>query len=118
MKMWIPPLVIQGMPLSGATIVYYYSYASLLAGMYLPRDPVRQKYCGESIAMIRTIRASSFGSDETVESILSESESMCRNMLLTPAGTAVVPTPTATGAPVYTPTPGSRATKTPSPANP
>ncbi len=38
-----PPVVIEGMELSGATIVYYYTYASLLAGMYLPRHPVRAK---------------------------------------------------------------------------
>ena len=99
-------------------MVYYYTYASLLAGMYLPRDPVRSTLLHGSDRDDPQIRASSFGSDETIASILDESESICRNMLSTPAAPRSAHR-TATGDPGPHPrTPASRPTKTPSPANP
>ncbi len=109
-----PPITIQGMELNGLTIVYYYTYASLLAGMYLPNDPTRSTYCDDSTTLIRQIRASSFSNDPTIQSILNESESICRSMkeqALTP-----VFTPTLQHGSASTPRPPTRTpvpTKTP-----
>ncbi len=74
------PIIIEGMNLTGLTVVYYYSYASLLAAMYLPSDARRANYCNEAMDMIGEIRASAYGSDQTISDILSESESICRAM--------------------------------------
>lgn len=110
-----PPIELEGMGLSGATVVYYYTYASLLAGMYLPRDPERSNYCAESLDVITEIRTSSFGGDETIGSILNESESICRSMMAV-KDTPVV-TPTATGLPLGYPTRTPVAARTPVPTS-
>jgi tetratricopeptide (TPR) repeat protein len=108
-------IAIKGMELNGLTVVYYYSYASLLAGMYLPRDERRANYCSESADLIREIRASPYGSDQTIGEILNESEAICRSMLTsgsytatpspTPSGTQRTPTPTPSRTPHRTVTP-------------
>lgn len=105
-----PPIEFkQGMPLSGATIVYYYTYASLLAGIYDPRDPKMANYCTNALSLIRTVRTSTFASDPTITSILNESEGICRStnasfaaQTATPSGK---PTPTAVRTPTLFPTP-------------
>jgi tetratricopeptide (TPR) repeat protein len=121
-----PAITIEGMELNGLTVVYYYSYASLLAGMYLPRDERRSTYCDQSTVLIRKIRASSYGADQTISEILNESEAICRAMLSggslptsEPAegmeGTPRAPTPTPTA--ILTPTlfPTPEFTSTPEP---
>jgi hypothetical protein len=110
------PIKIEARAISGQTIVYYYTYASLLAGMYLPRDPERQTYCDQSVELIQKIRTSSFASDPTIVGILNESEAMCRNMLVTPTGPVVTPSPTATGVYVGTLTSGPIRSATPEPS--
>jgi tetratricopeptide (TPR) repeat protein len=98
-----PAIAIEGMELSGQTVVYYYTYASLLAGMYLPRHPERSLYCTEALDVIGEIYSSPFGGDGLISSILAPSESICRN-----AAAAGVPTltPVPTGRPpIATPTP-------------
>ena len=71
------PITIERMDLSAATIVYYYTYASLLAGMYLPRHPQRSNYCIESMDVIDEISSSSFGSDSSIMEILAPSQAIC-----------------------------------------
>ncbi len=73
-----PAIEIEGMELSGSTVVYYYTYASLLAGMYLPRHPQRSLYCTESLDVIEEIYASPFSSDTTIMEILAPSEAICQ----------------------------------------
>jgi hypothetical protein len=92
------------MSLSSSTIVYYYTYASLLAGMYLPGQGERSKYCTESTNLIREIRSSSFGSDATIGSILNESEAICRSMTSGAGQTTATPSGMPTATPVKTPT--------------
>lgn len=87
---------IKGMGLNGLTIVYYYTYASLLAAMYQPHDPNRATYCTDATALIGEIRSSTFGNDTTITDILAESESICRSMLSAAAQTPSV-TPTGNG---------------------
>jgi len=107
------------MELNGLTVVYYYSYASLLAGMYLPRDDRRSHYCTESAELIRKIRSSSYGADQTIGEILNESESICRAMTSAGANATQSPTPTVTGTlrtPTPTPSRTPHRTPTPTPA--
>lgn len=75
-----PSIVIDRLELSGATVVYYYTYASLLAGMYLPRHEQRSNYCSEALEIIGEIRNSTFSSDQTIMDILAPSESICRDV--------------------------------------
>ncbi|MBE0697765.1 MAG: tetratricopeptide repeat protein, partial [Anaerolineaceae bacterium] len=98
-----PPITMEGMDLSAATVVYYYTYASLLAGMYLPRHPVRSQYCVESLNVINQISSSPFSSDETIMEILAPSQAICasasasptEDLTATPQVTATaIPTPT------------------------
>lgn len=99
-----PPISITGMELSSSTLVYYYTYASLLAGMYLPRDPTRSTYCTEATALIREIRASTFGSDPTVISILDESDSICKTMTSGSTSATATPSGKLSPTPIHTPT--------------
>jgi tetratricopeptide (TPR) repeat protein len=95
-----PAIEFEGMELSGQTVVYYYTYASLLAGMYLPRHPERSLYCAEALDVISILRRSSFGGDQLINDILAPSESICsavRNAevpTLTPVPTGRPPTQT------------------------
>jgi tetratricopeptide (TPR) repeat protein len=75
-----PPIVIEGMELNGLTVVYYYTYASLLAGMYLPRDVRRSSYCDDSTRLIQEIRTSTYANEQIILDILAESEFICRTM--------------------------------------
>jgi hypothetical protein len=72
------PITITGMKLTGLTVVYYYSYASLLAAMYLQNDARRANYCVEAQDLIDEIRASTYGSDTVINDIITESENICR----------------------------------------
>lgn len=82
---------IEGMAISPNTLVYYYTYGSVLASLSRPR----QNYCGEAAQVFNEIRASPFGSDPTVLAIIAEGEAICRNI--------GAPRPSAT--PQVTPTP-------------
>jgi tetratricopeptide (TPR) repeat protein len=100
-----PPIEIEGMDLSAATVVYYYTYASLLAGMYLPRHPVRSQYCIEALNVISEIRSSPFSSDATIMEILSPSESICTGASASLVLETTTPTPLITVNPTYVGTP-------------
>lgn len=67
-----PAIEIKGMPLSSTTVVYYYTYASVLAGMNSPGQP----YCKDAVPIMKQIRAA-FASDETIIGIISPSEEIC-----------------------------------------
>jgi tetratricopeptide (TPR) repeat protein len=98
------PLQINGMPLSSSTLVYYYTYASLLAGMYLPGQGERSTYCTESTKLIRDIRSSTFANDPTIASILNESEAICRSMTSGAQQKTSTPIGQPTATPIKTPT--------------
>ena len=44
-----PQIAIEGMPLSNTTVVYYYTYASVLAGLSIPQE----NKCAEAIEVFR-----------------------------------------------------------------
>lgn len=107
-----PPITIEKMDLSASTVVYYYTYASLLSGMYVPRHPERSKYCDMSMELVREIKSSQFA-EPVVLDILAESEAICADV---PPGGEQRATPTPTPDPNYTATPEGEQTAGPTPA--
>jgi tetratricopeptide (TPR) repeat protein len=67
-----PQIEIKGMPLTGNTVVYYYTYGSVLAGMHRPKD----NYCVEANKVLALVRAG-FTKDATIMSIIKPSEEIC-----------------------------------------
>jgi tetratricopeptide (TPR) repeat protein len=111
---------IKGMSLTTNTVVYYYTYGSVLAAMSTNSHP----YCLQAVDILRQVHAA-FANDSTIISIITPSENICENFfekypdiaksaLNTPqAAVAASPTATATVRPTSaftanTPTPLSR----------
>ena len=69
-----PEITIEGLPLSGSTVVYYFTYGSVLAGMHRPTDG--NNYCEEAMKVLREVRAG-FANDPTVIQIVDASEQIC-----------------------------------------
>ncbi|MCC6147486.1 MAG: tetratricopeptide repeat protein [Anaerolineaceae bacterium] len=69
-----PEIVIEGLPLSGSTVVYYFTYGSVLAGMYRPAD--KNNYCEEAMKVLREVRTG-FANDPTIIQIVEASEQVC-----------------------------------------
>jgi len=67
-----PGLTIEGMPLTSNTLVYYYTYGSVLAGMHRPIN----NYCEEAMKVMQEVR-DAYGSDPTVIAIIEPSEAIC-----------------------------------------
>jgi tetratricopeptide (TPR) repeat protein len=67
-----PKIVIQGMPLSPATVVYYYTYGSVLAGLHRKSNPM----CDESLRVLGMVR-DKFSSDPLIMQIIAPSEEIC-----------------------------------------
>jgi tetratricopeptide (TPR) repeat protein len=67
-----PRVAISGMPLSDNTLVYYFTYGSVLAAMHRPAN----NYCEEAMQVMAEIRAS-YSNDTTTMSIINESEAIC-----------------------------------------
>ncbi|MDZ4158294.1 MAG: tetratricopeptide repeat protein [Anaerolineaceae bacterium] len=67
------PLVeIEALPLSSSTVLYYYTYGSVLAGMHRPHDD----YCIQALGVLSEVR-SGFATDADIISIVQASESIC-----------------------------------------
>ena len=66
--------VIQGMPLTNNTVVYYYTYGSVLAGMHRQTDPI--PLCAEAVTVLKEIRQA-FANDNSIISIIAPSEEIC-----------------------------------------
>lgn len=69
------PIVIQNMPLSEATVVYYYTYGSILAGLHRPNGPT-SAYCTRAMGVLGQVRAK-FAANRDIMSIVETSESLC-----------------------------------------
>ncbi|NMC53789.1 MAG: tetratricopeptide repeat protein [Chloroflexi bacterium] len=74
-----PQFTIEGMPLSGSTVVYYYTYGSALAGMARPYND----YCTEARALMNEVRAQ-FSSEPAVMQIVEENEAVCNQFATYP----------------------------------
>lgn len=67
-----PPIEIQGLELTGASLIYYYTYGSVLAGMHRPG----LKYCEDSVRVLAEVRQR-YGGDATISAIIGPSEQIC-----------------------------------------
>lgn len=69
-----PPIEIRGSSLSASTLIYYYTYGSVLAGMHRPG----LSYCEDAVDILSQVRAS-YGSDPTILAIIEPSERICES---------------------------------------
>lgn len=92
-----PGTAVVGLPLSPNTVVYYYTYGSVLAALSRPKD----NKCGEAVAVLNEV-ALAFPGDSDIAGIVDAGRAICASL-----GTVSVPA--ATGLPVQpeaiTPTP-------------
>ena len=66
------PLEITGLPLTDGSVIYYYTYGSVLAGMHRPG----LDYCERAVEVLAEVRAR-FGSDTEIMAIIEPSEAIC-----------------------------------------
>ncbi len=71
-------LAIQGLPLTSSTVVYYYTYGSVLAAMHRKGDDL----CNQAVQVLGEVR-DGFGGDETIMSIVKASEDICASYGIT-----------------------------------
>ena len=90
-----PGTQVTGMPLSSDTLVYYYTYGTVLASLSRPQD----NHCKEAQEIFDEIRSSPFGSDPSTIGIIQDGEGTCR---LVAEATPIIRT---TATPIATPTP-------------
>jgi tetratricopeptide (TPR) repeat protein len=69
-----PPVEITGMPLNDNTVVYYYTYGSVLAGMHRQSNG----YCEKAMEILGKVR-SAYSEDALILSIIEPSEDICRS---------------------------------------
>lgn len=87
---------IKGLPLTANTVVYYYTYGSVLAALSRPR----QNYCPEALQVLGEVKVA-FPNDPDIAGIVAAGEAICRS-LETP-GAVGIPTPTLTPTTPVTP---------------
>jgi len=88
---------VQGLALSQSTVVYYYTYGSVLAALSRPQ----QNYCSEAQAVLGEVRLA-FGGDATITGIVDAGEQICFSLTESLVQT---PAPFATPTPLPTPRP-------------
>jgi tetratricopeptide (TPR) repeat protein len=88
---------VQGLALSPSTVVYYYTYGSVLAGLSRPQ----QNYCPDAMTVLSQVSAA-YGSDPTIAGIVDAGEQICLSLAQSLAQT---PTPYFTPTPLPTPRP-------------
>lgn len=88
------PVTVKGLALSPNTVVYYYTYGSVLAALSRPKD----NKCGEALLIFDEV-AAAFPSDRDILGIVNEGRIVCAQVGATPeAGATSLPvTPEATG---------------------
>jgi tetratricopeptide (TPR) repeat protein len=77
---------VTGLPLSPNTVVYYYTYGSVLAALSRPND----NKCGEAMDILMEVKTA-YGSDPDIAGIVSAGEAICASLGET-AIPAVTPT--------------------------
>lgn len=70
-----PAIVIEGLPLSGSTVVYYYTYGSALAGLHRESNG----YCTEAMQILGEVRRQ-FSDEPVVMQIVQSSENICTSL--------------------------------------
>jgi tetratricopeptide (TPR) repeat protein len=97
------PAQVTGLPLSPNTVVYYYTYGSVLAALSRPKD----NHCPEAQQVFDEVTAG-YGSDATIASIVQSGELICQGLAEgeTASGTVLGSTPLPGATPAgETPTP-------------
>lgn len=69
------PAQVTGMALSPSTVVYYYTYGSVLAALSRPQ----QNYCPEAMEILGEVKAA-YGSDPDIANIVSSGEIICSSL--------------------------------------
>ena len=67
---------VEGLPLSNSTLVYYYTYGSVLAALSRPR----QNYCPDAMQVFAEVRSQYGGDAYIVSNIIEPGENICRNL--------------------------------------
>ena len=86
-----------GLPLSNTTVVYYYTYGSVLAALSIPQ----RNYCKEAQQVLSEVRAS-FSADSNIMGIVSAGEQICQSL---EQDLVQTPIPLGTSTPLPTPKP-------------
>jgi len=73
-----PAIAIDGMPLKSNTVVYYYTYGSVLAGMHRPSADK----CTEAVQVLGQVR-DGFSGDPVIINIIKPSEDICASYGIT-----------------------------------
>ncbi len=68
------PVTITGMPLNDSTVVYYYIYGSVLAGMHRQSNG----YCEKAMQVLHEVR-NAYGEDSVIMAIIAPSEEICKS---------------------------------------
>jgi tetratricopeptide (TPR) repeat protein len=74
-----PEIIITGLPISNTTVVYYYTYGSVLAGLARTTND----YCTEALRVFSVVRAQYFR-DKDIMSIVQAGEQICQSLYATP----------------------------------
>lgn len=74
-----PMVSVTGLPLSGSTVVYYFTYGSVLSGLHRPGDDK----CDKAMAVFSQLR-SRYAEEPTIMSIVRAGEEICSYRLSTP----------------------------------
>lgn len=69
------PAEVVGLPLSGNTVVYYYTYGSVLAALSRPQE----NYCEEAMDIMGIVRAA-YNGDPTIMGIVQAGEEICDSL--------------------------------------
>jgi len=73
-----PQIAIVGMPLSPNTVVYYYTYGSVLTGMHRPTDDM----CTEAVQVLHEVR-SMFSDNPEIMGVVEANEQVCASFGIT-----------------------------------
>jgi tetratricopeptide (TPR) repeat protein len=100
------PIAVEGLALSPNTVVYYYTYGSVLAALSRPKD----NHCGEAMDVLDEVKAA-FSSDRDISGIVAAGEEICQSLAEGELpGSNSTPEATLTSEPVMTETPIPSAT--------
>jgi hypothetical protein len=70
---------VEGLALSANTVVYYYTYGSVLAALSRPK----QNYCSEALTVLSEVRTA-YGGDRDIIGIVQAGEQICLSLVASP----------------------------------
>jgi len=88
---------VAGLPLTSSTVVYYYTYGSVLAALSIPQ----RNYCPEAVKVLDEV-GTAFSSDATIMGIVNAGQQICASLQQEVVQTS---TPLPTSTPIPTPKP-------------